>query len=89
MCWLRFLALLYYNVPFRVSAVFGGIYALNQELKGFIFDKEDVFKGLFAGKQRINAKTLVTSVEKSPEAFVKCLEKTYISRAVFITDKLV
>lgn len=83
------LGLFYYNPPFRVSAVFGGIYALNQELNGFIFDKENVFKGLFAGKQRINARTLVTSVEKSPEVFVKCLEKTYISRAIFITDRLI
>jgi RAB protein geranylgeranyltransferase component A len=50
----------------RLSAVFGGIYALNQPLNSLIFDSENNFKGLVCGKQRITAEFLVMGVEKAP-----------------------
>lgn len=71
----------------RLSAVFGGIYALNQPLNGFIYDNDNNFKGLICGKQRINAKHLVMSLEKLPKDIVDFSTTEYISRAIFITDK--
>ncbi|KAI4462518.1 rab gdp-dissociation inhibitor [Holotrichia oblita] len=70
----------------RLSAVFGGVYALNQNLGGFIFDAENKFKGLVCGKQVIRASNLVMGIEKSPEDFVKSVEVSYISRGIFITN---
>ncbi|KAJ8956172.1 hypothetical protein NQ318_020723 [Aromia moschata] len=72
----------------RLSAVFGGVYALGQPVNGLVFAK-DQFKSLIVGEQRINADHIVMGIEKSPEKFVQSFTKTYISRAVFITDKSV
>lgn len=71
----------------RLSAVFGGIYALNQPLNGFIYDNDNTFKGIICGKQRINATQLVMSLEKLPKEIVDFSPTEYISRAIFITDK--
>lgn len=73
-------------VHFRLSAVFGGVFALSQPLSGYIFDDEG-FKALLVGQQRIKADHIVMSIEKAPEKFVKTVPKKYISRAVFITDR--
>ncbi|KRT80051.1 hypothetical protein AMK59_8370 [Oryctes borbonicus] len=70
----------------RLSAVFGGVYALNQHLGGFIFDSENKFRGLVCGKQIIRSSHLVMGIEKSPPQFVKSLEISYISRGIFITS---
>ncbi|KAJ8922725.1 hypothetical protein NQ315_007760 [Exocentrus adspersus] len=72
----------------RLSAVFGGIFALSQPLSGLIFD-EGGFKSLLVGQQRIKADHIVMGIEKSPGTFVETFTKDYISRAVFITDKSV
>jgi RAB protein geranylgeranyltransferase component A len=71
----------------RLSAVFGGIYALNQPLNSLIFDSENNFKGLVCGKQRITAEFLVMGVEKAPPQFIKSPPRAYIARAIFITDR--
>ncbi|KAK4886577.1 hypothetical protein RN001_002848 [Aquatica leii] len=71
----------------RLSAVFGGIYALNQPLNGFIFNNEHTFRGVLCGQQRINAEHLVMSLEKVPQSVVDFSAKEYISRAIFITDR--
>lgn len=71
----------------RCSAVFGGIFALNQNIKGIIIDKDDKFKGIICGNQRINAKYLIMGTEKASKQYVKHIEPTYISRATFITDR--
>lgn len=70
----------------RLSAVFGGVYALNQTLGGFIFDENEKFKGLVCGKQIIKAPHLVVGVEKSPVDFLKSLQRSYISRGIFVTN---
>lgn len=69
-----------------MSAVFGGVYALNQSLNGLTFDEQNNFKSLICGKQEIKSKTLVLGAEKCPTDFIKTTPKSYISRAVFITD---
>lgn len=71
----------------RLSAVFGGIYALNQELNGLIVDENNEFKSIICGTQRITAKHLVIGVDKAPKCYVKNVETDYISRGIFITDK--
>lgn len=71
-----------------MSAVFGGIYALNQPLYGLIFS-DDTFKGVATGKQRITSEFLVMGAEKASPEFVKQPPQSYISRAIFITDKSV
>ncbi|KAF5282161.1 hypothetical protein FQR65_LT02858 [Abscondita terminalis] len=71
----------------RLSAVFGGIYALNQPLNGLIFDNERKFGGVLCGQQRINAKHLVMSLEKVPKSVGDFAPKEYVSRATFITDR--
>ncbi|RZC42111.1 rab proteins geranylgeranyltransferase component A 1 [Asbolus verrucosus] len=70
-----------------LSAVFGGIYALNQPLKGLIFDSDNRFQGLLCGKQRINADYLIMGVEKTPQVFIKSSPQSYISRGILITNK--
>ncbi|XP_017783820.1 PREDICTED: rab proteins geranylgeranyltransferase component A [Nicrophorus vespilloides] len=73
----------------RLSAVFGGTYALNQPLSHFIYDEEHNFKGLISGQQKITASNLVTGFEYAPNEMVEKKEMSYISRGIFITDKSV
>ncbi|XP_018570375.1 rab proteins geranylgeranyltransferase component A 1 [Anoplophora glabripennis] len=70
----------------RLSAVFGGIFALSQPISGYIFD-DGGFKALLVGEQRIKADHIVMGIEKAPVKFVETVPKTYISRAVLITDR--
>ncbi|KAG5899046.1 hypothetical protein JTB14_000070 [Gonioctena quinquepunctata] len=70
----------------RLSAVFGGTFALSQPLKGFI-ESDNKFKSLVVGDQHIEADHLVMSLEKAPKTYVKSIKNEYISRGVLITDK--
>nr|XP_023024795.1 rab proteins geranylgeranyltransferase component A 1 [Leptinotarsa decemlineata] len=70
----------------RLSAVFGGTFALSQPLSGFV-TSDNKFKSLVVGTQHIEADYLVMGIEKAPEKFVKSIKKEYISRGVFITDR--
>lgn len=73
----------------RLSAVFGGVYALNQSLEGLIIDNNTV-KSVICCGQRISAPHIVLGIDKAPEEFVKNIEcKDSISRGIFITDKYV
>lgn len=72
----------------RLSAVFGGVYALSQSLEGLIMDCDNNFKSLICGGQRINAPYIVLSADKAPEELVKNINcKDSISRGIFITDR--
>lgn len=72
----------------RLSAVFGGVYALNQTLSGLIVNSSNDYQGVIVAKQRIKSNFLVTSLEKCPKDFVGDIEPdSFISRAIFITDK--
>lgn len=73
----------------RLSAVFGGIYALSQPLNGFIFDDENNFKSLLCGCQRLSASQIVMSAEYLPKHFIKFKITEYISRGIFITNKYI
>lgn len=68
----------------RLSAVFGGICALNQTITGFVTEN-NTFKSLICNKQRINAKYLVIGAEKCGN-ILKSPQK-FISRAIFITNR--
>ncbi|XP_044253963.1 rab proteins geranylgeranyltransferase component A 2 [Tribolium madens] len=70
----------------RLSAVFGGIYALSQPLKGLILNGDN-FEGITCGKQEIKAEFLVMGAEKAPPEFIKQHPQSYIARAILITDK--
>ncbi|EFA02190.1 rab proteins geranylgeranyltransferase component A 1 [Tribolium castaneum] len=70
----------------RLSAVFGGIYALNQPLKGLILNGDN-FEGITCGTQEIKAGVLVMGAEKAPPHFIKQHPKSSIARAILITDK--
>ncbi|XP_060532290.1 rab proteins geranylgeranyltransferase component A 1 isoform X2 [Cylas formicarius] len=70
----------------RLSAVFGGIFALSQPLQHLILNDHQVV-ALVSGDQKIYADNFVISLQKAPAKFVKSVQiKEYISRAVFITD---
>lgn len=72
----------------RLSAVFGGVYALNQSLEGIIVDGNNSVKSLVCGGQRINAPHFLLSLDKAPKEFVKNFNcKDSISRGIFITDR--
>lgn len=72
----------------RLSAVFGGVYALNQSLEGIIVDGNNNVKSLICGGQRINAPHILLSLDKAPKEFVKGVDcKDSISRGIFITDR--
>ncbi|XP_044749171.1 rab proteins geranylgeranyltransferase component A [Coccinella septempunctata] len=71
----------------RLSAVFGGIFALNQPLHGFFTNSENLFQSLICGEQRISAPYLVMNMGMVPSQFLEKTEVRMISRAVFITDK--
>lgn len=72
----------------RLSAVFGGVYALNQTLSGLIVNSSNDYQGVVVAKQRIKSNFLVSSLEKCPKEFVADIQpKSFISRAIFITDK--
>ncbi|KAF2893593.1 hypothetical protein ILUMI_12580 [Ignelater luminosus] len=71
----------------RLSAVFGGVYALSQPLNGLIFNNENKFKSLLCGQQRISAEHLVMGIEKLPKEFVNFTATQFISRAVFVIDR--
>lgn len=73
---------------FRLSAVFGGIYALNQELQGVVIDKENNFKAIICNGQRIAANNVVIGLDKAPEDFIKSFKSaSFISRGIFITNR--
>ncbi|KAL3265341.1 hypothetical protein HHI36_009549 [Cryptolaemus montrouzieri] len=71
----------------RLSAVFGGVFALNQQLHGIVLNKENRFESLKCGKQNITASHIVMSVGAAPVSFFKNPTSSLISRAVLITDK--
>lgn len=72
----------------RLSAVFGGLYALNQELHGLVMDKENNFKALLCGEQRLVADNIVIGLDKAPEDFIRTLKcDKFISRGIFITNR--
>lgn len=79
-----------YLLHFRLSAVFGGIYALDQTLNGLVLNENNQFKGIVCDSTRIFADNLVCSIEKAPVEIVKNIKcEKYISRGIFITDKLI
>lgn len=71
-----------------MSAVFGGIYALNQPISGFTLS-ENKFESVTVQNQTISAEHLVTSIQYSPERYVKTFKIQYISRGVLVTDRSV
>ncbi|XP_045478876.1 rab proteins geranylgeranyltransferase component A 1 [Harmonia axyridis] len=71
----------------RLSAVFGGIFALNQPLHGFLINPENVFQGLICGDQKITAPHMVLNMGLIPLCFLENTEANLISRAVLITNK--
>lgn len=71
----------------RLSAVFGGIFALNQPIAGLKLDNNRV-TSLLNGSQEIKAEHFVLNIEKAPVELVNNLKVTdYISRAVLITNR--
>lgn len=80
--------LLKISLSFRLSAVFGGVYALSQVSMFGIKLENNKIKYLLNGDQEIKAEHFVLSAEKSPKQFIESIEiKEYISRAIFITDR--
>lgn len=73
----------------RLSAVFGGIFALNQNIPSVKTDDDQVFTSILCGKQNISAKNLVTDVRTASTFGLVKAESEYISRAVFITNRSV
>lgn len=73
---------------FRLSAVFGGIYALKQPIVGFTVI-ENQFKSVIVDNQTISADHLIMSMEYCPEMFIHSVNKKYISRGVLITERSV
>lgn len=72
----------------RLSAVFGGVFALSQETLSGIQVEDNKVKVVVNGAQKIAAEHFVFGAEKSPKEFVKSLHiKDYISRAIIITDR--
>ncbi|CAH2006343.1 unnamed protein product [Acanthoscelides obtectus] len=72
----------------RLSAVFGGIYALGQPMKGLTIS-ENKFKCLLVNDQKLTAEHLVLNLEHAPKQFVDLKKLEYISRCVLITDRSV
>ncbi|XP_072386367.1 rab proteins geranylgeranyltransferase component A 1 [Diabrotica undecimpunctata] len=70
----------------RLSAVFGGVFALGQSIQGFTVSNNK-FKSITVRSQNIQAEHLVMSMEKVPKQFLKSNNQQYISRCVLITDK--
>nr|CAI5857110.1 unnamed protein product [Callosobruchus analis] len=70
----------------RLSAVFGGIYALGQPLKGLTIS-ENKFKSLLVNEQKIEAKHLILNSENVPKKFIEVKETAYIARCILITDR--
>lgn len=70
-----------------MSAVFGGVFALNQPLHGFFTNSENLFQAIICGEQRITAPYMVMNVGMVPPNFLEGTEVSLITRAVFITDK--
>ncbi|XP_028145708.2 rab proteins geranylgeranyltransferase component A 1 [Diabrotica virgifera virgifera] len=70
----------------RLSAVFGGVFALGQNIQGFTVS-DNKFKSITVRSQNIQAEHLVMSIEKVPKQFLKSNTQQYISRCVLITDK--
>lgn len=70
----------------RLSAVFGGVFALAQTLHGFTV-VNNKFTSICVGKQKIKGDHLVMSVEYAPEKYVQCITERYISRCILITNK--
>lgn len=76
------------NFCSRLSAVFGGIFALKQPVLGFTVN-ENQFKSISVNDQVISADHLIMSIQYSPEDYVKSQKVKYISRGVLITNKSV
>ncbi|CAH1106197.1 unnamed protein product [Psylliodes chrysocephalus] len=72
----------------RLSAVFGGIFALGQPIEGFALNDEK-FKSLTVRSQTIKAEHLVMGIENLPKQFIKSKKHDYISRCILITNKSV
>nr|AEE61688.1 unknown [Dendroctonus ponderosae] len=72
----------------RLSAVFGGVFALNQpSLSGLKLENHKV-EALLNGDQEIKAQHFVLGAEHSPSQFLASVANgNQISRAVFVTDK--
>lgn len=68
----------------RLSAVFGGICALNQSISGIV-NEDNKFTALICDKQRINAKHLLLSAEKGGDLVKPANE--LISRCILITNR--
>lgn len=71
----------------RLSAVFGGVFALNQDrIQGFTLEN-NIVKELVVGEQKIRAGHFVINAELAPSHFVaNCQATEYISRAVLVTN---
>ncbi|KAK9870755.1 hypothetical protein WA026_009716 [Henosepilachna vigintioctopunctata] len=70
----------------RLSAVFGGVFALNQKLHGLVL-KNNKFESLLCGKQKILSPHIVMNVGLAPESFLKYDKTKLLSRASLITNK--
>ncbi|VEN53356.1 unnamed protein product [Callosobruchus maculatus] len=70
----------------RLSAVFGGIYALGQPVKGLTLS-ENKFKSLLVNDQKIEGKHLILNMENTPKQFIDLKNTEYIARCILITDR--
>lgn len=69
----------------RLSAVFGGVFALGQPIQGFNI-LENKFKSITIRDKKVEAEHLVMGIEKVPKKFLKSNKIQYISRCVLITE---
>ncbi|XP_076274633.1 rab escort protein [Rhynchophorus ferrugineus] len=73
----------------RLSAVFGGVFALDRAQVGLMIEDDKVTK-VFCQGQEICAEHFVLGAEKIPKLYTEHLKvNSYISRAVFITESSV
>ncbi|CAG9856686.1 unnamed protein product [Phyllotreta striolata] len=72
----------------RLSAVFGGTFALGQQIQGFSIS-DDKFKSVTLQSQTVEAEKLVLNIENLPARFIKSDKLEYISRCILITDRSV
>jgi len=77
---------LIFSIPFRLCAVFGGIYCLKRQLDGVVVN-EDKCKAIISGKQRLALEHLVVGQGHLPPEIVASEGENQISRGIFITDR--
>ncbi|XP_056641471.1 rab proteins geranylgeranyltransferase component A 1 [Diorhabda sublineata] len=70
----------------RLSAVFGGVFALAQSLQGFNVS-ENKFKSIKIRDKKIEAENLVMGIKNVPKQFLRSNKIEYISRCVLITQQ--